>query len=52
MRKKYEMRCKVCGYHYWFIGEWYSYERCPVCGHGASFDEFKCKEEDIEKSSY
>uniref|UniRef100_A0A6M3IWI2 Uncharacterized protein n=1 Tax=viral metagenome TaxID=1070528 RepID=A0A6M3IWI2_9ZZZZ len=51
----YKMRCKNkdCkipgGYTYYYDGEWYEYERCPICGHGASFDEFK--EYSTEKNS-
>jgi hypothetical protein len=55
MIKKYTMRCKnpFCkvsgGYYYYYVGEWYEYERCPICGHGAHFDEFKeCEEEQAD----
>lgn len=40
------MSCKCCKYKYWVISEWYEYELCPICGHGARFDEFKDGEED------
>uniref|UniRef100_A0A6M3L7P1 Uncharacterized protein n=1 Tax=viral metagenome TaxID=1070528 RepID=A0A6M3L7P1_9ZZZZ len=58
MRKIYTMRCKspFCkiegGYRYRYVGEWYEYEHCPICGHGANFDEFKDSEEDVKESSY
>jgi len=46
MRKLYKMRCKNknCkvegGYQYYYEGESYEYERCPICGYGAPFLEF------------
>jgi len=56
MIKKYTMRCKnpFCkvegGYFYYYVGEWYEYKRCPICGHGACFDEFKeCEEQTNSK---
>jgi len=50
----YKMSCKNkdCkipgGYKYQYEGKWYEYERCPICGHGASFDEFNDNEKDSE----
>lgn len=43
--------CKIPGgYVYYYSGEWYEYEKCPVCGHGANFDEFKNSESKIKAS--
>ena len=57
MRKLYTMSCKnkECkvpgGYKYKYEGEWYEFERCPICGHGAPFEEFMDYEEPTNNNS-
>lgn len=48
VKKEYKMRCK-CNYTYYYVGVQYYYEICPICGHGAPFDEFKTQEKEIEE---
>jgi hypothetical protein len=36
----FHMKCRVCEHEYWYRGEQYEWEHCPVCPNQGEFNEF------------
>ncbi len=39
-QNKVRMVCPKCGYEYYYLGDIHEFERCPICGYQAKFEEF------------